>query len=191
MGVTGDLPSLLPPPQRVYSSRYKDAQTQTSSRDRSSYRRINEQLTVEESSSGWTFSPGSGIDPRSWRSSRPPTQMVQRPSALTRLGSMYGTPDYQTSGNRDWEADFAAFRMSWHDERSLFDASSCCHLEDGKKTKDPDIVDWDGPNDPENPLNWTNGTKWANIVTFSTITMIRQKPLNPCPGFTRFHSIDH
>lgn len=174
MGVTGDLPSLLPPPKRIHSSKYKDAHTQTSSRDGSSYRRINDLLTVEESPSGRAFPPDLRTGLRPWRSSRPPTRMVRTTSALSRLGSMYGTPDYQPSGIRDWEADLAVFRMSWHDERSLFDASSIYHSEDGNKPSDPDIVDWDGPKDPENPLNWTNGRKWANIVTFSTITMIRQ-----------------
>lgn len=24
-------------------------------------------------------------------------------------------------------------------------------------TKDSNVVDWDGPNDPENPLNWPTG----------------------------------
>lgn len=175
MRLPEDLPSLSLPPSGFYSPRYKDAQTQTSSTDASSYRRINDLLTVEEqSSSGRAFSPALGTGSRSWRSSRPPAQMIRRTSALSRWGSMYGAPDYQPSGIRDWEADLAVFRMSWHDERSLFDASSVYHSEDGKKPKDPDIVDWDGPRDPENPLNWTNGRKWANIVTFSTITMIRQ-----------------
>ena len=32
------------------------------------------------------------------------------------------------------------------------------------------LVDWDGPNDPQNPLNWPNSRKWAAIglVSFNT-----------------------
>ncbi|XXG98917.1 hypothetical protein Hte_005248 [Hypoxylon texense] len=28
---------------------------------------------------------------------------------------------------------------------------------------DPNVVDWDGPDDPENPANWTDRKKWLNI----------------------------
>jgi hypothetical protein len=39
--------------------------------------------------------------------------------------------------------------------------------------KDPDIVDWDGPNDPENPLNWSRAKKWTTVSIISIITLIR------------------
>ena len=29
------------------------------------------------------------------------------------------------------------------------------------------IVDWDGPNDPENPMNWSNSRKWLTIGLIS------------------------
>ncbi|GME46663.1 putative mfs multidrug protein [Neofusicoccum parvum] len=37
---------------------------------------------------------------------------------------------------------------------------------------DPNIVDWDGPNDPENPMNWTDKKKWTNIALLSIITLV-------------------
>jgi hypothetical protein len=37
---------------------------------------------------------------------------------------------------------------------------------------DPDIVDWDGPDDPENPLNWPARRKWMNIGLLSAITLL-------------------
>lgn len=40
------------------------------------------------------------------------------------------------------------------------------------KTLDPNIVDWDGPDDPENPLNWSSGLKWGIVATISAITFI-------------------
>ncbi|EXJ62308.1 hypothetical protein A1O7_02742 [Cladophialophora yegresii CBS 114405] len=40
------------------------------------------------------------------------------------------------------------------------------------QTVDPDIVDWDGPDDPENPLNWPSRKKWANIAFLSMITLL-------------------
>ena len=32
------------------------------------------------------------------------------------------------------------------------------------------IVDWDGPQDPQNPQNWTSTRKWRIIILVSTIT---------------------
>jgi hypothetical protein len=38
--------------------------------------------------------------------------------------------------------------------------------------KDPNIVDWDGPDDPANPLNWTGKKKWTNGALLATMTLI-------------------
>jgi MFS family permease len=37
--------------------------------------------------------------------------------------------------------------------------------------KDPNLVDWDGPNDPENPQNFSNLRKWIITLTMSSMTM--------------------
>ncbi|OQD73704.1 hypothetical protein PENDEC_c014G02379 [Penicillium decumbens] len=37
---------------------------------------------------------------------------------------------------------------------------------------DSKLVDWDGPDDPENPKNWPNKKKWAATVTVSLFTFI-------------------
>ena len=37
---------------------------------------------------------------------------------------------------------------------------------------DPNIVDWDSPDDPANPQNWTAKKKWANIATLSFLTLL-------------------
>ncbi|KIW27664.1 uncharacterized protein PV07_07387 [Cladophialophora immunda] len=39
-------------------------------------------------------------------------------------------------------------------------------------TVDPDVVGWDGPNDPENPLNWPARKKWTNVALLSLITLL-------------------
>lgn len=39
--------------------------------------------------------------------------------------------------------------------------------------EDPDIVGWDGPNDPENPKNWTFKKKWAITSVVSLFTLMR------------------
>ncbi|KAI0050323.1 MFS polyamine transporter [Auriscalpium vulgare] len=35
---------------------------------------------------------------------------------------------------------------------------------------DPNLVTWDGPNDPENPQNWSKGYKWVLTVIVSLLT---------------------
>ena len=37
---------------------------------------------------------------------------------------------------------------------------------------DPNIVGWDGPDDPKNPNNWTGGLKWGNVAVISSITFL-------------------
>jgi hypothetical protein len=36
--------------------------------------------------------------------------------------------------------------------------------------KDPNLVEWDGPNDPENPLNWPRSKRWLLTVILATNT---------------------
>ncbi|KAK7755361.1 hypothetical protein SLS62_002587 [Diatrype stigma] len=37
---------------------------------------------------------------------------------------------------------------------------------------DPNLVDWDGPDDPENPVNWSDKKKWLNVATLSILTLV-------------------
>ena len=37
---------------------------------------------------------------------------------------------------------------------------------------DPNLVGWDGPDDPNNPYNWVGGLKWGNITIISSITFL-------------------
>lgn len=37
---------------------------------------------------------------------------------------------------------------------------------------DPNIVDFDGPDDPENPLNWSTKKKWGMVTLVSAITFL-------------------
>ncbi|KAJ5236917.1 hypothetical protein N7489_007008 [Penicillium chrysogenum] len=51
-------------------------------------------------------------------------------------------------------------------------------LEKSRTTKsnrsrhDPKLVKWEGPEDPENPKNWSNKKKWAATITVSLFTFI-------------------
>jgi hypothetical protein len=39
---------------------------------------------------------------------------------------------------------------------------------------DSNIISWDGLQDPSNPVNWSAGRKWINVIVVSTITFITQ-----------------
>lgn len=41
-----------------------------------------------------------------------------------------------------------------------------------EETQDPNIVDWDGPDDPANPLNWPAKKKWSIIAALGAVTFI-------------------
>jgi hypothetical protein len=46
------------------------------------------------------------------------------------------------------------------------------NTDDEKTPKDPNLVTWDGPQDPENPKNWPNKVKWRYTVAVSVFTFI-------------------
>lgn len=42
----------------------------------------------------------------------------------------------------------------------------------GGEEIDPDVVDWDGPDDPANPQNWTPKKKWCMIAALAATTLV-------------------
>ncbi|POS76602.1 hypothetical protein DHEL01_v205009 [Diaporthe helianthi] len=48
---------------------------------------------------------------------------------------------------------------------------------------DSNIVDWDGPQDPNNPRNWIKGKKWAHIIMVSLFALVTNMAPTMCvPG---------
>ena len=43
---------------------------------------------------------------------------------------------------------------------------------DKEITRDPFLVDWNGPNDPENPQNWSNAQKYATMTQIMLLTAV-------------------
>ena len=37
---------------------------------------------------------------------------------------------------------------------------------------DNNIIDWDGPLDPEMPLNWGARKKWTNVLVVAVLTLL-------------------
>ena len=42
----------------------------------------------------------------------------------------------------------------------------------GSSQSDACPVDWDGPDDPEMPLNWPKSKRWINTMAVSTLTLL-------------------
>lgn len=56
-------------------------------------------------------------------------------------------------------------------EKDLEDGSTSVDLEE-LAPRDPNIVDWDGPDDPANPQNWSAKKKTITVVLVSSITFV-------------------
>jgi hypothetical protein len=53
------------------------------------------------------------------------------------------------------------------------EAESSSSIDDAEEpVVDPNIVDFDGPDDLENPLNWTYWKKWGMVMLISAITFL-------------------
>lgn len=50
--------------------------------------------------------------------------------------------------------------------------------------RDPNLVDWDGPDDPENPLNWTTGRKAMMTTSIALITFLTYVSKGPSCHFS-------
>lgn len=58
-------------------------------------------------------------------------------------------------------------------ESGLFNPSiDAASIRPPSEERDRDIVDWDGPDDPENPLNWTRRKRVSHVALVSIITFI-------------------
>jgi hypothetical protein len=56
----------------------------------------------------------------------------------------------------------------------------------GGKSEDPNVVDFDGPGDPENPMNWSSPKKTVAIVIVSLMTLLSCVLI--CPALTPVNS---
>lgn len=63
------------------------------------------------------------------------------------------------------EADTSPYNQ---DKERQFDPSAT----EEKTPNDSNIVDWDGPDDPTNPMNWSSSKKVVAIGIVSLITML-------------------
>lgn len=57
-------------------------------------------------------------------------------------------------------------------EAAAPDASEAVPQPQPEKVKDPNVVDFDGPDDPENPMNWSTLKKTAAIALVAVMTLL-------------------
>lgn len=56
-------------------------------------------------------------------------------------------------------------------ERDLEEGSTSVEFDDVVEN-DPNIVNWDGPDDPANPQNWSMGKKTITVIIVSSVTFV-------------------
>lgn len=60
-----------------------------------------------------------------------------------------------------------------HDpEKGLPEATAETSNEKTQEEKDPNIIDWNGPDDPDKPINWPTKKKWPNVAVISALTFL-------------------
>lgn len=68
------------------------------------------------------------------------------------------------------EVEVNEVRMGIRDTRDL--GSNLEKKQTTRSIKDPNLVSWDGPDDPANPKNWSFKMKWAATIVVSSFTFI-------------------
>ena len=51
--------------------------------------------------------------------------------------------------------------------------------DEGKDDEDPYLVDFDGPDDQTNPLNWSRSYKWAIVILLSSVNLVASVSSEP------------
>lgn len=74
------------------------------------------------------------------------------------------SPSPATSSEDEKERDLESARVSFTGHQA--------NHETPVEPVDSIVVDWESPEDPHNPVNWSAGLKWANIAVVSAITFI-------------------
>ncbi|KAI9164004.1 Efflux pump radE [Paramyrothecium foliicola] len=76
--------------------------------------------------------------------------------------------DVAASDSSRLEDDTTVASQAGQDE----EAGKSAVKEEINHNDDPNVVDWDGPDDPNKPINWPPRKKWANILTISVLSLL-------------------
>ena len=98
----------------------------------------------------------------------PAAEPIREPLASsTSKSSDTGSEDKPRGGETDLEKG-ASLDEHKGDETGVADPVPAAEA----KEIDPNIVDWDGPDDPAKGINWKNSKKWSVVGTLSLLTFI-------------------
>ena len=78
-------------------------------------------------------------------------------------GNSFGT-------ERDFDFDFDFDVEKGHKKGDDAGGPPVPPKKEPKEQKNPDLVEWDGPGDPENPMNWKPAKKWIITLTLGFMT---------------------
>ena len=87
---------------------------------------------------------------------------------LEESGNLHGDTDNETSENNLTDKDLEKGEsgdLSPDQGRPQPDAPAT-----DAPAKDPNLIEWDGPDDPENPMNWGRTKKWIVTVMLGLMT---------------------
>jgi hypothetical protein len=51
-------------------------------------------------------------------------------------------------------------------------ATASDRSQSSRNPKDYNIIDWEGPNDPDKPVNWSRRRQYTNIIFISILTLL-------------------
>lgn len=93
---------------------------------------------------------------------------------LTEKAADRSEVDLEKGNNYEPNSDFetATIVPEPRSETGTRDGAPAGEKSSEEEDKDPNIVTWDGPDDPMNPMNWTMKKKWSNIAVLSILTII-------------------
>ncbi|KAL2000332.1 hypothetical protein VTN02DRAFT_3272 [Thermoascus thermophilus] len=103
-----------------------------------------------------------------------PTRSSLEHGRIPREPSGYTLTEERTDDPRSMEGSTPSVspgeaREADDEERDV--EKTAAGVPDKPPEKDPNLVEWDGPDDPENPQNWPKWKKWLITMTLSTLTV--------------------
>lgn len=79
----------------------------------------------------------------------------------------------ESYGEKEKDEEVPEVRDGILDERDVEDQAPPLERKaTSKSVKDPNLVTWEGPDDPENPKNWSKKRKWLATIVVSSFTFI-------------------
>ncbi|GAB7337237.1 hypothetical protein MBLNU457_g2610t2 [Dothideomycetes sp. NU457] len=108
-------------------------------------------------------------DPRPFSASE---TLTARPSdsalqGSTRASSEVEAPKAKQADDRSADQDTDLEKQESKDKPNEQDDKD---EKDEEEKKDPNLIEWDGPDDEENPMNWPEGKKWLVTCTMGIVT---------------------